>query len=102
MHFVQTTVSAMVCAEVEFFDTIEEAAAAALAKATARAEAEGDEVDPNVSVYLLIDDDGERTWAVRPGHDGYGVHTRVAALANIDSWLEEEYAYTTDPERATA
>jgi len=82
MTYVETTVSALIGKQLAFFATPAEAAAGV--------------ADGDVSVYLLIDEDGDRRWAVQPSHDGWGVHTQLADVKNAEEWFEDDWAYTTD------
>ena len=82
MTYVETTVSALTGKQIQFFATPAEAAVGV--------------ADGDVSVYLLIDEDGDRRWAVQPGHDGWGIHDQLANAASAEGWFEDEWAYTTD------
>ena len=88
MTFVETTVSAMIGKQLQFFSTPASAAAGV--------------PDGDVSVYLLINEDGDRRWAVQPGHDGHGTHTQLADAVKAEDWFEDDWAYTTDAELAAA
>ena len=75
--------------DLEFFATPAEAVAAS-----------GLSGDDECSVFLMIDGEDDRSWAVVEGLDSRGIHTTAAKAADAQDWFEDEWCYTTDRELA--
>jgi len=64
-------------------------------------EAAGLEDGDDCSVYLFIHGspgkgNRKRRWGVRPGHDGWGMHTTAGCAKEAEYWFEDAWCYTDD------
>ncbi|NTV70113.1 MAG: hypothetical protein HGA71_08215 [Azonexaceae bacterium] len=46
------------------------------------------------SIYRYVKSDGEVSWGIREGHDGWGVHATADDASDAQNWFEDDWSYT--------